>query len=119
MEFLLESTTINVLPPTPPCDADLDNALDQYDTGGPSLMPPPHPTGLTPAVEMGPPPEYSPPARGSIHALVVEKGEAKTFGQAPPDSQLETEGSSSSDDGLYHAVRKSMGITLPQVQHRF
>ena len=103
LQFLLESSSAQSLPPTPPADEEMDRSLKPPNSPGKNSLPAPMPTGLTPAIEFEPPPEYTPPHPGSVHAAVAEKSDVKAT-QQPPETQDEASAANSSDGCLYNAV---------------
>lgn len=123
--FLLEPLAVNTsLPPTPPCDAVSEGSLKDYAPSGSSLLPPPMPTGLTPAMDLKawiePPPEYSPPSASSNIVLQMEKAEHKADVRRPRES-FSTGSSDSSgtcnadnDHAVYDAVTAN---DLPTLTH--
>ena len=109
LNYLVDSLNSTSFPPTPPCEADAGSSLRpgyEHDLG---FMHPLTPsTGLTPAVDargwIEPPPEYTPPASGSLHAVIVEKPDAKGSEATPPRDQPEVEDEIYDHDALYNAV---------------
>ena len=111
LEFLLESTGGSELPPTPPCDSEIESSLKDCKASGSSLLPPPPiPTGLTPLVDakgwIDPPPEYSPPSSSSSIIIPhAEKPDVKAPLPEPPSlSTAPTKTAQENDDSLYRAV---------------
>ena len=124
--FLLESLAVKTsLPPTPPCDAGSEVSLKGYPSSGSSLLPPPMPTGLTPAMDtkawIEPPPEYSPPSATSNVVLHMEKAEHKTVVPGPRESSSSDSSDSSencntdNDHAVYDAVTANDLLTLAQL----
>ena len=120
--FLLESLAVKTsLPPTPPCDADSEVSLKGYPPSGSSLLPPPMPTGLTPAMDtkawIEPPPEYSPPSASSNVVLQMEKAEHKIEVPRPRESSSSDSsdnGDTENDHDVYDAVTAN---DLPTLTH--
>lgn len=96
LDFLLESSRVNCLPPTPPAEVDVGPSGFAES----SLLPTPAPTGITPAPDANPPP-YSPPAPGMIS--LMEKADVKTE-EGPPEVQQEVEPDRVAEDELYTAA---------------
>ncbi|KAK5125453.1 hypothetical protein LTR85_000562 [Meristemomyces frigidus] len=109
IEFLLESRASASLPLTPPSEATIEGSLNAGNALSSSLLPPFAPaTGLTPSVDakcwIEPPPEYSPPAHGSMEAALVEKADCKDSSLPAPEEQPSTNDAVFDTDALYNAA---------------
>ncbi|KAK5173891.1 uncharacterized protein LTR77_002572 [Saxophila tyrrhenica] len=116
LAFLLEHADgKTTFPPTPPCDADMIVSLKRQSSSGSSLLPPPVPTGLTPAMDtkawIEPPPEYSPPSASSNIILQDSKLDQKI--PSPPDS-LDANISATASE-LHAAITTNSLSTLQQL----
>ena len=110
LEFLLESASSSVLPPTPPSDSELESSWKDPKPSGSSLLAPSQaPTGLTPMVDtkawIEPPPEYSPPGPNSMVTLRPEKGDTKASATPAPPEPSSTQ--DEDDDALYQAIKNN------------
>ena len=106
LTYLIDTLKPTSFPLTPPAEVDMDLL---HPGEGMSFMHPLTPsTGLTPGVDakgwIEPPPEYSPPARGSLAGMAVEKSDAKGSEAAPPREQPEVKDEVYDHDALYNAV---------------
>lgn len=101
--FLLESMESQpALPPTPPCEADVEMSMKDHPAPGSSMLFPSHQPAITPCADMRawiePPPEYTPPRGDSTLLLDVEKVATKSESPVPPEPSLSTEGLSSGSE---------------------
>ena len=106
LTYLIDSLRPSSFPLTPPAEVDM-NLLHPGE--GMSFMHPLTPsTGLTPGVDakgwIEPPPEYSPPAQGSLAGMAAEKSDVKSSEAAPPRDQPEVKDEIYDHDALYNAV---------------
>jgi len=109
LEYLIETIRVSPLPPTPPTETDPESLLKPSFAEDISFMHPLTPsTGLTPAVDakgwIEPPPEYSPPARGSLAAC---QPDAKYSEATPPHHQHDVGDEIYDHDALYNAVTEN------------
>ena len=100
LEFLLEISNADELPPTPPCDSNIELEWKAAP-----------PTGITPMVDckgwIEPPPEYEPPSQGTLIYLAAQKPDSKSAAIAPSeqlDDFISAGGSNDATYGLYNAV---------------
>lgn len=93
LAFLVEkSESKSILPPTPPCEADLALSMKEDLAPGASLLTLQHQPAITPCADtkawIEPPPEYSPPSSSSNLLLGVEKMATKSDVPLPPEPSL-------------------------------
>ena len=120
-DFLIGAIGVVSFPPTPPMEDESNESPDAaLAHAGYLNLPHPSPgaTGLTPAVDakgwIEPPPEYSPPARGSGYA-VPEKSEQKSTLYDGITQQPQEDFGGHHDGALYQAVTDDDAMALTQL----